>query len=253
MLKDLRVAGSFLTRVPLHLEGTVDVQRATPWFPVVGLVIGAMGAAVFVAALEILPPGPAAALALVTTAAITGAFHHDGLADIADAFGGGWDRDQRLAILKDSRHGTYGVVSLVLDILVQWSALATLSARWGAAALVAAHVLGRTAILGVLLAGRPASRTGMGTDYAAGLPRRAALAGLIAGLAITTVLLGPWVLVAAGIVTAGAAVVHELARRKIGGFSGDVLGAVEQVGEALVLLVVAALATAGHLPWWSAL
>lgn len=250
-MRNLRVAGSFLTRVPLHVEGTVDVHAATPWFPVVGLAVGSLGAAVYVLALEVLPGGPAAALALVATALVTGAFHHDGLADIADAFGGGWDPDQRIAILKDSRHGTYGVVSLVLDLLVQWSALAALPARWGAAGLIAAHVLARSAILGVLLVGTPARRSGLGTDYAAGLHRGAVTVGLLVGTAIAGVALGPWVLVAAPLVAAGALCVHTLARRKIGGFSGDVLGATEQVGECLVLLAVCAVATAGHVPWWA--
>jgi len=249
-MRDLRVAGSFLTRVPMHVEGTVDVAGATPWFPVVGLAIGAAGAAVFVAATRLVGAAPAAALALVTTALITGAFHQDGLADIADAFGGGWDVEQRLVILKDSRHGTYGVVSLVLVSLVQWSALGSLGWAWGAAAIVAAHVLGRTAILGVLLFGRPARRPGLGTDYAAGLRRGPVAAGLAGGVVLGALVLGIWVLPAVGLVIIGTLVVHELARRKIGGFTGDVLGATEQIGESMVVLAVAAVTHAGHVVWW---
>ncbi len=250
-MRNLRVAGSFLTRVPLHVDGEIDLPAATPWFPIVGLFVGAAGAGAFAGAGELLPPAPSAALALVVTALITGAFHHDGLADIADAFGGGWNVEQRRAILRDPRHGTYGVVSLVLVILVQWSALTGLRQAVGVAALVAAHVLGRAAILGTLLFGRPAAGDGLGADHSAGLRRPATAAGLVVGTVIGGVVLGVGALVAVPLVALAALVVNALARRKIGGFSGDVLGATELIGESTVLLSVAAFAHHGHLPWWT--
>jgi adenosylcobinamide-GDP ribazoletransferase len=244
-----RTAASFLTRVPLHPSGDVDLARATPWFPIVGAVIGAFGGGVFALSSEVLPAGVAAALALVATALVTGAFHHDGLADVADAFGGGWDREQRLQIMKDPRHGTYGVVALILSIAVQFAALGSLTAAWGLAALIAAHTLGRAAVLVVLVAGRPA-RPGLGADHSAGLRRGAVIAGVVAGLAIATVAVGWWSALAVVAVAATTVAVVALAYRKIGGHTGDVLGAVEQVAEGAVLVVVAGVAQAGHLPWW---
>jgi adenosylcobinamide-GDP ribazoletransferase len=249
-MRNLRIALSFLTRVPFHVEGVTDVSGATPWFPVVGALVGGAGAAVFAGASELVPPSVAAALALVTTALITGAFHHDGLADIADAFGGGWTVEQRMVILKDSRHGTYGVVSLVLSGLVMWSALGSLNTAWGVAAIVAAHTLARTAVLGVLLLARSAGSKGLGTDYAAGLPRRATWVGLIAGAVLGSALLGAWGLVAIAAAVLATVAVVALAYRKIGGFSGDVLGAVEQVAECAVLVVASAAALRVGSPWW---
>ena len=249
-LRDLRVAGSFLTRVPLHVDGEMDMARATPWFPAIGLLIGAAGAAVFAAANEVLPAGLAAALALVTTALITGAFHHDGLADIADGFGGGWDREQRLAILKDSRHGTYGVVSLVLLVAVQWSALASLPTPWAVAGLVSAHILGRAAILGILLTSRPARPDGLGTDYSAGLRRGSCVVAMALAIVAGGVATGIWIALTVALVAVTTVAVVVLAFRKIGGISGDVLGAAEQLGEAAVLIAIAAAADTGHLPWW---
>jgi adenosylcobinamide-GDP ribazoletransferase len=248
-MRNLRIALSFLTRVPLHVEGVDDVSKATPWFPVVGLLVGGAGAAVFAGASEVVPSSVAAALAMVTTALITGAFHHDGLADIADAFGGGWTVEQRMTILKDSRHGTYGVVSLVLSGVVMWSALGSLPAAWGAAGLIAAHTLARTCILGTLLLARSAGSKGLGTDYASGLPRRATWVGLVGGIVLGGVLLGPWIGAAVVALAVSTAAVVILAYRKIGGFSGDVLGAIEQVGECVVLVVVSAAALRTGSPW----
>ncbi|HEY5874475.1 MAG TPA: adenosylcobinamide-GDP ribazoletransferase [Ilumatobacteraceae bacterium] len=245
-----RVAASFLTRVPLHRDGEIDIAGSTPWFPVVGLLIGLVGGGVFALASEVLPPPVGAALALAVTALVTGAFHQDGLADIADAFGGGWDREQRLVILKDSRHGTYGVMALVLSTAVQFSALASMTAAWGLAALVAAHTLARSAVLVVLLTARPARPEGLGTDYATGLRRGAVVVGAAVGVGVTALMLGPWAALAVAAVTVTSISVVVLAQRKIGGISGDVLGAIEQVAEGAVLVVVAGVAHAGHLPWW---
>lgn len=246
----LRTAASFLTRVPLHRDGEIDLAGSVPWFPVVGLLIGLVGGGVFALASEVLTPAVSAALALVVTALVTGAFHQDGLADIADAFGGGWDREQRLAILKDSRHGTYGVMALVLSTAVQLSALASMTAAWGLAALIAAHPLARSAVLGVLLTARPARPEGLGTDYAAGLRRGVVAVGAGVGVGVTAFALGPWAAPAVAAVTLTTVSVVVLAHRKIGGISGDVLGAIEQVAEGAVLVMIAGVGHAGHLPWW---
>jgi adenosylcobinamide-GDP ribazoletransferase len=250
-MRNLRIALSFLTRIPLHVDGVSDVARATPWFPAVGVIVGACAAGVFAGASELVPSGVAAALALATAALITGAFHHDGLGDIADAFGGGWTVEQRLTILKDSRHGTYAVVTLISAALVAWSALGSLSTAWGIAALIGAHTLGRSAILATLLFARSAGSKGLGTDYAAGLPRTATVWGLIGGLVAGSALLGVWALVALAAVVVTTTATVWLAYRKIGGFSGDVLGAIEQLAECAVLVVVSAVVLRNASPWWA--
>ena len=125
-----------------------------------------------------------------------------------------------------------------------------MTAAWGLAALVAAHTLARSAVLVVLLTARPARPEGLGTDYATGLRRGAVVVGAAVGVGVTALVLGPWAALAVAAVTVTSISVVVLAQRKIGGISGDVLGAIEQVAEGAVLVVVAGVAHAGHLPWW---
>ena len=111
-------AFQFLTRIPIRTGYAVPHHRIVVWFPWVGLVIGAAVGGVAAGLIELVPPVVAGACAVAIGLLITGAFHEDGLADVADAFGGGWTRDQRLEILKDSRHGTYGVAALATSIVM---------------------------------------------------------------------------------------------------------------------------------------
>lgn len=251
MLRGLRTAGAFLTRVPLHpADGRVDVAAAVPWFPVVGAVVGLAAGGLYAVVANNVAPLPAAALAYALGVMVTGAFHQDGLADVADAFGGGWDREQRLRILKDSRHGTYGVMSLVVVAAVSVTSLGACPPAWGAAGLVAAHTLGRGGILAALLLGPPATGEGLGAEYARVARRGPLVVGMGGALAVGTLALGPWVVVAAVAGALGVVAVVVLARRKIGGLTGDVLGTAEQAVEAIVLVVTAAVAAHVADPWW---
>src|SRR5258708_6404667 len=120
---ELKVCVIFLTRMPLPMPMTIvkgDVSRALWAAPVVGSVVGAVGAAVYwLMHLLHVPDFPAAALAVVATVAATGALHEDGLADVADGFGGGGTRERQLEIMRDSRIGTYGVFALVLSFMLR--------------------------------------------------------------------------------------------------------------------------------------
>lgn len=238
-MNGLRTAIGFLTRVPINTPRVV-IGSAAPWFPVVGALIGLVQGAVLVAARELLPPWPAAVLAVAAAALITGAFHHDGLADCADAFGGGWDVEQRMAILKDSRLGTYGTSALILAFAMEISVLASLSPGQGFRALIAAQCTSRAIAVGVMYRA-PLAGDGLGASYAADLrPAGAATAALV-GIALAAVaFFGTWLAVPAiGLAVVAAILVVGLAVRKIGGVTGDVLGAV-QVMSALAILVVAA-------------
>jgi adenosylcobinamide-GDP ribazoletransferase len=175
-LRVLLTGVMFLTRLPCPAWVGHDAEylaRSTVWFPAIGAVVGAFGAAAFALAALGLPPLVAAAISTVATVWLTGAFHEDALADSCDGFGGGWGKDQILAIMKDSRVGSYGVVGLALVLAAKLGALAALAgqpdaraladAATGAstlpvtpapvnvarvaAALVAAHVLGRWSAL----------------------------------------------------------------------------------------------------------
>ena len=253
MITNLRLAASFLTRVPLHrdpdpndpdqddpVQDDSAMSRAVPWFMVVGLVLGTMQALVYASLLQILPALLAAVLAIAALALITGAFHHDGLADMADAFGGGWTVDQRLEILKDSRLGTYGVTALTLAIVTEVAALSAVAAGSGAAAVIAAHTLSRAMSGLAMIVGRPAKASGLGVDYLAGLPRSAVGASVLGAVGIAAVVAGVWALVASIVAGLVMVMVLQLANRKIGGISGDVLGAVQQLTKLAVLITLVA-------------
>jgi adenosylcobinamide-GDP ribazoletransferase len=241
-------AVQFLTRVPVRRSSPPVLARSVPWFPVVGALIGGAVGALAAGLSELVPMAVAAALAVIAGVAITGAFHEDGLADLADALGG-WSAEQRREILKDPRHGSYGVAALCSTIVVRIVCVASLAPAAAFAGLVAAHTLGRAAAVATMAAFPRASGEGIGAEYAAALgPGRAAL-GVASGLAIAAAITGWWIapLAAAGMVAVVA--VGVLAVRALGGITGDALGAVEQVTECLVLVVVAGLA-ARHAPWW---
>ncbi len=246
----LLAALQFLTRVPIRLRREPSLSRTVAWFPLAGALIGAAIGGVAAGMWELTPPLVAAAVAVAVGLLITGAFHEDGLGDIADAFGGGWTVERRLEILKDSRHGTYGVAAMCASIVVRIVALGSLPgpAAMFAAAL-AAHTMGRVAAVGLAGSMRLATHTGLGADYGRSTTPLRATIGVASGLAVTALATGWWVAPLAGAALAAAAATGLLARRKIGGISGDVLGAAEQVAECLTLVVISGLALHQGLYW----
>lgn len=244
LARDLKVALSFSTRVPvLHAVAATgaDVARACWALPFAGALVGAIGALVYcVAVWAALPTMPAAALAVAATVLATGALHEDGLADVADGFGGGATRERKLEIMRDSRLGTYGACALVLSLLLRIGALADLTQpALVASALLAAHI-GARAVMPAVMWFVPRAKPD-GLSASAGLPP-------VAGVVIAAILgaialgigLGPGPgAIAVLVVLVGAAVVARLSIAQIGGQTGDVLGAVEQVSEILILLVAA--------------
>ncbi|MEO6651625.1 MAG: adenosylcobinamide-GDP ribazoletransferase [Ilumatobacteraceae bacterium] len=244
-------AAQFLTRIPIRLPAPVAHARAVPWFPVVGALIGAGIGAVAAGMAHLVPVPVAGVTAVMVGLLITGAFHEDGLADVADAFGGGWTIERRLEILKDPRHGTYGVAALGGSIAIRVVCAASIVSPAALfATFVAAHTLGRAAAVAAMKVAPPAVESGLGVTAATSLRTSLAAIGIAAGVALTALVCGWWVapFVGASVVAAGAVVA--LAIRKIGGLAGDVLGAAEQVVECLVMIVATGLA-ARHAIWWS--
>ena len=241
-------AVQFLTRIPIRLRAAPDLAACVPWFPVVGGAIGATIGLVVAGLMEIVPSNVAAAVGIVFGVILTGAFHEDGLADTADALGG-WSPEQRRQILKDSRHGSYGVAAMCSTIVLRVACVAALGPAAAFAGLVAAHALGRGAAVAVMGTASPVPTEGLGADYARGLRAFPTVLGVGAALGIAAIATGWWVAPLAGVGGVGAVGVAVLARRAFGGLSGDLLGAVEQVGECLVLVVVTALASR-HSLWW---
>lgn len=248
-MSGLTGAFQFLTIIQIRTRQAPSTSRSVPWFPTVGAVVGAVAGLATAGLMEVVPPSVAATIGVLVGVAITGAFHEDGLADSADALGGA-TAERRREILKDSRHGSFGVIAMIGTILLRVACVASMGPAVAFAALVSAHTLGRAGAVGLMITGRSAPGDGLGADYLARVRPRSAFAGIVAGAALATVALGWWVAPALGAVAGGAVLVGLIAARLFGGLSGDLLGACEQVGECACLVVVAGLAT-HHRLWWS--
>jgi adenosylcobinamide-GDP ribazoletransferase len=248
---DLRISILFCTRLPLaHANSRVpvpigggDVARASWAMPIAGALVGGIGALVYGAGYRLgLPALPAAALALAATVATTGCLHEDGLADTADGFGGGKDREHKLAIMRDSRLGTYGACALAISFLLRWSALAAIADPLSVAmALVAAHASARAALPPFMCLVRPARSDGLSAQVGRPPWQSAAVAALLGALALL-IGLGPIGALAGLVLLASASVLMAWwSMREIGGQTGDVVGALEQMNEILILLAAAML------------
>jgi adenosylcobinamide-GDP ribazoletransferase len=244
LFDDFAVAAGLLTRLPIGAAaGAPGAVAAAGWaFPLVGAGIGGLCALAFVAAEGLGLKAPLAALlALAAGLVLTGALHEDGLADTVDGLGGGSSREEKLAIMRDSRQGSFGVLALVLSLGLRAAALATIGDPIHAAlALVAAHAASRGALPPVMRMLAPARADGLGAS--AGRPSAAAAAIAAAlGIAIALAVLGPATGAVALLLMAGAvALAALLVRRQIGGYTGDVLGFLQQIGEIVMLLAAAA-------------
>lgn len=245
----LLLALQFLTRVPVHTAvfDAAELNRSARYFPVIGALVGTIGALVFAAAAQLWPLPVAVLLSMAATVWLTGGFHEDGLADTCDGLGGAVSRERALAIMKDSRIGSYGALGLVLMLGLK---AALLSAQGSvlrtACAMVLAHAVSRAAPV-VLLAllryagdaehakAKPMAQQVHATDVAIALLLAGAVTVLLAmplGIAHT--------LAALGAAALAAAAMRRWLRRRLGGYTGDTLGATQQGCEAALLLALAA-------------
>ncbi len=238
---DLAAAIGFFTRLPVARlmphDPRIDMAHAVWAFPVAGALAGLLGAGAYaIAAWAGLPPVLSACWSVAATLLLTGALHEDGLADMADGFGGGRDASRKLEIMRDSRIGSYGALALLLSSLVRIAALAELAVPARVcAALVASGALSRAAIVLVLLLLPPARRDGLASMLHP-LPRAPAIVALGLALALALVLLPvTMVLPAAACALVAAVAVAWLARRQVGGHTGDVLGACAVLADCAVL------------------
>jgi len=235
----------FFTRIPVPAwvgHSAEGLNRSARYFPAVGLLIGALAALVYLGAACLWPKPVAVLLSMAATIYATGAFHEDGLSDATDGLGGGWDKLRILEIMKDSRVGSYGVVALVLALLGKFVLLCELPAEILPWALLGGHALSRFASTTLLYAmdyvredlqskAKPlATRLSSGALVVAGV---FALAGLL-GL--------PWQTAAQGVALAALATLWlaRLFRRWLSGYTGDCLGATQQVAELAFYLGVLA-------------
>ncbi len=244
--EDIRIALIFLTRLPVSYHGDmprVRITQAMGAFPVAGGVVGALGGTAYALAFWAgLGPMAAGVLALMAMIAATGAFHEDGLGDVADGFGGGHTREAKLTIMRDSRLGTYGTVAIVLALLLKLALLIRIEAPWLVfASLIATGTLSRAMIVAVIYWVSPARGDGQSAE--AGRPPGTALKQVLAIGLIAALIALPVGTALAAILAAclGAWGVSHLARRQIGGQTGDVLGATQMISELAALTAIAAL------------
>lgn len=258
MLKELRLffsAVQFFTRIPAPAwvgHSAEQLNQAARYLPAVGFVVGGFAAAVWWCAAQVLPLHIALLLSMTASILITGAFHEDGLSDFADGFGGGHGREKILAIMKDSRVGVYGVIALVLTLLLKYSLLLELGGRsfpMALAALIAAHVVSRMLAASLLYTqhyvrddasarARPAAQRMSHLSFSVALMLGAFG---IAALAMAGASAGP-VSSALGMALLMRAYLAWRIKEELGGYTGDCLGAVQQLSEvAFYLGLLAAL------------
>lgn len=250
LLAEVETFLRFYSRLPIGAgaHAPLDFARMAPALPIAGAAIGATGAlALIVARICHLPSLLCALVAIAVIVLATGALHEDGLADVADGFGGGATRESKLAIMRDSRIGTYGVLALCFSVLLRIAALASIlerSVTLAALALIFAGALSRVAGLALMLWLASARADGLGASVAAP-PRGAWTRAYMIAAAIG---FAPWLAgagagqIALAIIAAFAmaALVAKLANREIGGYTGDVLGAAQQLAEIAILAALSA-------------
>jgi len=241
----LHVASSFLTRLPLpeiRVYGPDTLAASMSAFPIVGAAVGGFGGLIYLALGHFVWPFAAALVAVVAQIVMTGALHEDGLADFADGLGARGGKEARLAAMRDSHIGVFGALALMIAVVLRAALVASIpNGLAGLGAMIAAAALSRAAIPFVMQF-LPSARTD-GLGALAGTPDFS-VAALAAVIAIVTSLpslgFGAALAAIAG-AALGSLLVWHMARRALGGFTGDVLGAVQQMSEIGVLIAVAAL------------
>jgi adenosylcobinamide-GDP ribazoletransferase len=250
------IALQFFTRLPIPSWVGFEaswLQHASRYFPLVGCVVAAIAAAVYFAAAQVLPAPVAAVLSTAASIYLTGAFHEDGFADTCDGMGGGMTRERVLEIMKDSRVGAYGAIGIVCMLAAKLSALAMLPPRLAIGALFLAHPLSRLAAASLIWKldyvrgegkAKPLAQQMTTTEFSIA----AATALLPAPILLVTGWIAPAALLAALLAAVLAAVwLGRKLQARLGGYTGDCLGAVQQLAEALIYVTV--LATLGRGAW----
>jgi adenosylcobinamide-GDP ribazoletransferase len=229
----------YFTRVPVPRWVGYEphyLNGAARYFPLVGVLVGALGALVYLATLRFFPPGIAVLLSMAATLFVTGAFHEDGLADCIDAFGGAYSRDDVLRIMQDSRIGAFGAIALVIALALKWQTLAVLPPLRAAWLMIAAHAASRACAISYLVTLDYVRAEGKAKPVAQRMTHGAFVCALVFGV--------PWLvwpdwregcLIAAVLCVLRVALGRYFVRR-IGGYTGDCLGFAQQIFELAIYL-----------------
>ncbi|CUH39771.1 Cobalamin synthase [Jannaschia seosinensis] len=235
---DMISAAMLLTRLPVRGEPTAPAARAAWAWPLVGLVVGLAAGLAGVAGWALgATPAVAATLVIAVSVLLTGALHEDGLADTADGLWGGAEPARRLEIMRDSRIGSYGVIALILLLLLRWSLIATALIQGHVLFTVIAAAMVSRAAMAVLMRWQPHARAD-GLSHGTGRPPAHAVWIAVALAALALLPAGAHGLAAAALVAAALWALGRVARAKIGGQTGDLLGACQQISEVAVLVAL---------------
>jgi adenosylcobinamide-GDP ribazoletransferase len=241
------IAMQFLTRVPSPRWvgfAADDLNGSARYFPLVGLLVGAVASLVLWIAGMLFPPMVAVGLSMASAAVLTGGFHEDGLADTFDALGGAVTRERALAIMKDSRIGTYGALALLVVLGIKAAALTAMPVAMAVPALLLGHTASRAAAVFLI---RVLPYAG-DVEHAKAKPlaRQISVGGVsiaIVWVVLVAVILAvdvaghaPWITVSLALVIAGTLWMRRWLRRRLGGYTGDTLGATQQITELLSML-----------------
>lgn len=259
MLKQLKnawhnflLAVGFFTRIPVPSNADFqesDLNRCVKYFPLVGCIVGLLGVAAFYLAMQVFTHSIAVLISMAATIFATGAFHEDGLSDSADGLGGGWGREQVLAIMQDSRLGTYGAIALFMALMGKYQLLVAMHADTVMAVLICAHALSRLSAVWLMVALPYTKSSGKAKPLATEVSRVDLWVANIFGLLPLLILLalvqnslGNWrVTVSLLLLLLGAVAAvwwwwRMLLKRKLGGYTGDTLGAIQQISEIMFYL-----------------
>lgn len=249
MLQQLRLfltAVQFFTRFPVPAwvgHSAQQLDQSARYFSLVGVCVGALAAVVLWLAALVLPLSLAVVLSMLAGILITGAFHEDGLSDFVDGMGGGYTREKILAIMKDSHVGAYGVIAIVLALLLKFQVLLALvntthSVNLLAAALIAAHAVSRLMAVSIMLTQRYVrdDDSARAKPAAQSVSRTSFAIALLVGVAAIALLPAAGAGIASVVSALASAVLLRfylawLLRKKLGGYTGDCLGAVQQITE----------------------
>jgi|SRR5450830_28346 len=237
-------AVSFFTRIPIHFNhfDEADLNKSTRFFPLVGILVGAVGALVFWLCDILLPLEIAVLLSMVATILLTGAFHEDGLADALDGLGGGWSKEQVLTIMADSRIGSYGAVGLLLALLTKYQALSYQVAAFIPASIIAGHALSRLCAVLVMFTQSYVKSEGKSKPLATQLSVSELIIATFFGLLPLAFLEVKYLAALLPVAIVWLWFSAKI-KTRIGGYTGDCLGAMQQLTEVAFYVGLLASAT----------
>jgi adenosylcobinamide-GDP ribazoletransferase len=232
----------FYTRIPVPKwtgYSKENLNKATGYFPLVGILVGTAGGAVYWLAQHYLPVSISVLLCMVTTILLTGAFHEDAISDFCDGFGGGYSKEQILTIMKDSRIGTYGAIGLVMTLLSRYFLLSNIDPLRFFAVIVAANALSRLNAVGLIFSSEYVRMDETSKSKPIGEKHEIGTLILAIIFGFLPLIFLPWQSVAAivSVLLVALVLFRSYIHKILGGYTGDVLGAFQQISEILFYLV----------------